>query len=245
MNTNEGKMCGGRAGSVYQYISFTGCMEMILGLDSYLETAVARSTVTLLKLRRQQFERIFKRRYAAGTLDTFRDYLAQRLCLYIYQCPQPSSAFLKFINIRLADADVLKNLRKAMYEMRDGVFGGAAGGGASVQEQKERSEKMVELKKRLHIPSGWEISLPAEDLADIALANLSKRLKVWSLLSQVNGGRPVRIQNHVHVVCWHTCRERKRQDVWRLAGLRTIKAVKIVVETNESTVLLTKHDTTK
>ena len=162
---------------------------MVLGLPTFLETVVARSTVTLLKLRRQQFDRIFKRRYAVQALETIKHYLAQRLCLYIYQCPSTDAAFLKFMNIRLADAAHLKNLRKTTYD-EDGVFSGAVG-----RESKESSEQRTELMKRLHMPRGTGITMPTEDLSEVALANMNMRLKVWSYNSQLNGGQLLRIQH--------------------------------------------------
>ncbi|KAK7090258.1 uncharacterized protein [Littorina saxatilis] len=168
-----------------------GCMEVILGLDTLLETAVARSTVTLLKLRRQQFDRIFKRRYAVQTLETIKQYLVQRLCLYIYQCPPNDSAFLKFLNIRLGDAARLKSIKKSTYD-EDKVFSGAVSA-----DGKQRSAQQTELLKRLHMPVGAGLTGPSEDDKEVALIDLHKRLKVWSLNSQLNGSKILRLrQSH-------------------------------------------------
>ena len=165
-------------------------MEMVLGLPTYLETVVARSTVTLLKLRRQQFDRIFKRRYATQALETIKHYLAQRLCLYIYQCPSNDAAFLKFINIRLADDTQLKHLRKTTFD-----DGGVFSGGAVSKESRDLVDQRTELMKRLHMPRGAELSLPAEDMSEVAVANMNQRLKAWSHNSQLNGGKLLMIQH--------------------------------------------------
>ncbi|KAL8578331.1 hypothetical protein ACOMHN_031705 [Nucella lapillus] len=177
-----------------------GGLEMVLELDTYIETAVAGSTVTLLRLPRTQYERIFcKRRYAAATIAKLKQHLATTLCLYIYQCPAVDSALFTFLNIRLEDADLLTSLRKALNETPESVFSGGAG---TSQEQRERSEKMQEMMKRLHMPKGRELCLPAEDMAEVALFNLKKRLKAWSESCQLNGGKLQRVpqQNHVSSV---------------------------------------------
>lgn len=168
-----------------------GGVEIMAGLNTFMETAVARSTVLLLKLRRSQFDRIFKKRYAAQALETIRNCLAQRICLYIYQCPPGDSAFLKYINIRLADDAHLKSLRKAMGTHDEGgVFSGA------VRAKKNQTDKEIELIKRLHMPVAAGISNPSEDLTEIAMDNMEKRLRDWSRISQLNGSKVDLFHSH-------------------------------------------------
>ena len=70
---------------------------MVLGLDSYIETATSTATCDLLVLRRHQYDRMFKRKYAISAVEKLKVDLATRLCLYIHQTTYNSCAFLKFL----------------------------------------------------------------------------------------------------------------------------------------------------
>lgn len=164
-------------------------MEMVMGLDNYIETATARSSCTLLKVRRQQYDRMLKRKFAVSTLERLKENLTSRLCLYIYQCPVADSAFLRFLNMKMADASLLATLRKGKQVFdANGVF-------QPTVNDKDVSESLVELMKRLHMPRDTAASLPPEDMSEVALSNMDKRLKLWSENSRLNGSKLVKLQN--------------------------------------------------
>ena len=89
-----------------------------MGLESYIETAIAPGECELLMLRRSQFERLFRRKYAAQTLEKLREAQAQKLCLYIYQSDPSSVEFLKFLNMRLMDSSVLQEVTRTVLVFR-------------------------------------------------------------------------------------------------------------------------------
>ncbi|XP_025079823.1 uncharacterized protein LOC112555609 [Pomacea canaliculata] len=165
-----------------------GALEMILGLDHYIESACTKSACVLLKLGRPQFDRLMKRKFALPTIENLKENLASRLCLYIYQCPPNDAAFLKYLNMKLADASLMATLRKSKQVFdTNGVFQGAI-------VDKERSEARTELMKRLHMSADRAASLPPEDMSEVVVANMDKRLKLWSEKSNLNGGKLVRLQ---------------------------------------------------
>lgn len=169
-------------------VSRAGALEMILGLDHYIESACTKSACVLLKLGRPQFDRLMKRKFALPTIENLKENLASRLCLYIYQCPPNDAAFLKYLNMKLADASLMATLRKSKQVFdTNGVFQGAI-------VDKERSEARTELMKRLHMSADRAASLPPEDMSEVVVANMDKRLKLWSEKSNLNGGKLVRLQ---------------------------------------------------
>lgn len=96
--------------------SFAGSLEVLLGLETYTETARAPGECEVLLLKRSQFERMFRRKYALNTVEKLKEVLATRLCLYIYQCAQRTSAsFLKYLNMRLIDASILQEVSESRH----------------------------------------------------------------------------------------------------------------------------------
>uniref|UniRef100_A0A2C9LGG3 Cyclic nucleotide-binding domain-containing protein n=1 Tax=Biomphalaria glabrata TaxID=6526 RepID=A0A2C9LGG3_BIOGL len=124
-----------------------GSLEIILGLDTYMENATAPGHCELLVLKRGQFEKTFKRKYALATLDQVKESLANKLCLYIYQSDPNKVAFLKFLNIKLMDSNILLEVKRSKHAKarRNTNIGG---------ERVNRSVEQQDIKnvmKRLHM----------------------------------------------------------------------------------------------
>ncbi|KAK3769256.1 hypothetical protein RRG08_059881 [Elysia crispata] len=168
-----------------------GAVEMLLGLESYIETAIAPGECELLMLRRSQFERLFRRKYAALTLEKLREAQAQKLCLYIYQSDPSRVEFLKFLNMRLMDSSVLQEVKKSKHaKARQAANIGAPKLSRSVEEK-----DIISVLKRLHMNSESAAELPPEDMSEIALAKMDKRLRLWSEKTNMNGSKLAGLQS--------------------------------------------------
>ncbi|GFO08771.1 CAMP-dependent protein kinase regulatory subunit [Plakobranchus ocellatus] len=168
-----------------------GAVEMLLGLESHIETAIAPGECELLMLRRAQFERLFRRKYAAVTLEKLREAQAQKLCLYIYQSDPSRVEFLKFLNMRLMDSSVLQEVKKSKHaKARQAANIGAQKITKSVEEK-----DIISVLKRLHMNSDSAAELPPEDMSEIALAKMDRRLRVWSEKTNMNGSKLAGLQS--------------------------------------------------
>ncbi|XP_005112955.2 uncharacterized protein LOC101859221 [Aplysia californica] len=168
-----------------------GSLEMTLGLDTYIETAVSPGECELVMLKRTQFERMFKRKYAATTLEKLREALAQKLCLYIYQSEPQNTAFLKFLNMKLMDATVLQEVKKSKHARarQEANIG-------QISETRTVEEKdIANVLKRLHMSSESAAQLPPEDMSELALAKMDRRLKLWSEKTNMNGSKLAELQS--------------------------------------------------
>ncbi|XP_055868348.1 uncharacterized protein LOC106055632 [Biomphalaria glabrata] len=168
-----------------------GSLEIILGLDTYMENATAPGHCELLVLKRGQFEKTFKRKYALATLDQVKESLANKLCLYIYQSDPNKVAFLKFLNIKLMDSNILLEVKRSKHAKarRNTNIGG---------ERVNRSVEQQDIKnvmKRLHMSTNRAAELPPEDMSEIALAKMDRRLRLWSEHTNMNGSKLSRLQS--------------------------------------------------
>ncbi|CAG5131952.1 unnamed protein product, partial [Candidula unifasciata] len=168
-----------------------GSLEVILNLDSFIETAVSHGECELMSLKRSQFEKTFKKRFAATTLDMLKESLANKLCLYMYQCDPADVAFLKFLNMKLMDGHVLQEVRKSKYGKSKGShFGAEKATNKSVEQ-----EEVLRVLKKLHMGSENARDLPLEDKSEIALAKMDRRLRIWSETTNLNGSKLARLQS--------------------------------------------------
>ncbi|CAL1541441.1 unnamed protein product [Lymnaea stagnalis] len=168
-----------------------GSLEIILGLDTYIENATAPGDCELLYLKRSQFEKMFKRKYALATLDKLKEALANKLCLYIYQSDPSTVAFLKFLNIKLMDFVILQEVKRNKHaKARQGINIGAERVTRGVEAKDVRN-----LMKRLHMNTDSAAELPPEDMSEIALAKMDRRLRLWSENTNMNGSRLASLQS--------------------------------------------------
>ncbi|KAH9514724.1 hypothetical protein Btru_023414 [Bulinus truncatus] len=168
-----------------------GSLEIILGLETYIENATAPGHCELLVLKRGQFEKTFKRKYALATLDTLKESLANKMCLYIYQSDPSKVAFLKFLNIKLMDANILLEVKRSkLAKVRSNINIGAERVRKNVEEEDIRS-----VMKRLHMSTNRAAELPPEDMSEIALAKMDRRLRLWSEHTNMNGSKIARLQS--------------------------------------------------
>lgn len=167
-----------------------GTLEVLLGLDTYIETARSPGECEVLLLKRSQFERMFKRKYALHAVEKLKESLASKLCLYIYQSAPRNVAFLKYLNMRLMDATVLQEVRKNKNsKVRAGVNIGQEKVNRAVDEH-----DIADLLKRLHMSADSAGQLPPEDMSEVALAKMDRRLRLWSEKTNMNGSKLERLQ---------------------------------------------------
>ncbi|XP_059178746.1 uncharacterized protein LOC131957918 isoform X1 [Physella acuta] len=168
-----------------------GSLEIILGLETYIENATAPGDCELLVLKKSQFEKMFKRKYALATLDKLKEVLANKLCLYIYQSDPNKVAFLKFLNIKLMDSSILQEVKRSKNaKVRQGTNIGAERQTRNVEEQ-----EIINVMKRLHMNSDSAAELPPEDMSEIALAKMDRRLRLWSEYTNMNGSKLAGLQS--------------------------------------------------
>uniref|UniRef100_A0A0B7A4N8 Cyclic nucleotide-binding domain-containing protein n=1 Tax=Arion vulgaris TaxID=1028688 RepID=A0A0B7A4N8_9EUPU len=167
-----------------------GSLELILGLDTYIETIISHGECQLLTLKRSQFERTFKKKFAETTLHMLKEALASKLCLYMYQCDPQNVAFLKFFNIKLIDAHVLQQVRRSKY----GKVKGSSVGAEKVTKANEGQE-VINVLKRLHMNADNAREFPAKDKSEIALAKMDRRLRNWSETTNMNGSKLTSLQS--------------------------------------------------
>ncbi|BFZ00757.1 hypothetical protein BsWGS_03796 [Bradybaena similaris] len=168
-----------------------GSLEAILNLDTYIETAVAHGECELMSLKRSQFEKTFGKRFAAATLDMLKETLASKLCLYMYQCNPADVAFLKFLNMKLMDGNVLQEVRKSKYRKPKGSHIGAEKATYKTVEQQE----VMSVLKKLHMSSENVREIQLEDKSEIALAKMDRRLRIWSETTNLNGSKLAGLQS--------------------------------------------------
>lgn len=157
---------------------FLGALEMVLGLESYIETATTTAACDMLVLRRGQYDRMFKRKYATQSVVKLKEDLATRLCLYIHQTTSGNCAFLKFLNMKLEDQRLLKTLKETKSR------NASKGKRRLVQEHTVeptdcQEDEWALILKRLHMRLDTTVSLPAASATEQVISKMEGRLKGW------------------------------------------------------------------
>ncbi|XP_041352079.1 uncharacterized protein LOC121370722 [Gigantopelta aegis] len=172
-----------------------GALEMVLGLEDCIETATATGTCEFLVLRKDQYDRLFRRKYATQSVNKLKDDLANRLCLYILKTSVAEGSFLRYLNMKLEDPSILRTLKenksysspRRQRQIRN-----------KMAVDKTRNETIAEVLKRLHMRSDMATSLPADDMSEVAISNMNGRLRTWrekTGLVLTNGTTPATIKN--------------------------------------------------
>ena len=149
---------------------------MVLGLEDCIETATATGTCEFLVLRKDQYDRLFRRKYAIQSVNKLKDDLANRLCLYILKTTPADGSFLRYLNMKLEDPSILRTLKenksynspRRQRHLR-----------SRMAMDKNRNETIAEVLKRLHMRSDMATSLPADDMSEMAISNMNGRLRTW------------------------------------------------------------------
>ncbi|XP_046564428.1 uncharacterized protein LOC124273258 [Haliotis rubra] len=155
-----------------------GALEMVLGLESYIETATTTAACDLLVLRRGQYDRMFKRKYATQSVVKLKEDLATRLCLYIHQTTSGNCAFLKFLNMKLEDQRLLKTLKET--KSRNAFKGKRRLQQEHTVEPTDcQEDEWTLILKRLHMRLDTTVSLPAASATEQVISKMEGRLKGW------------------------------------------------------------------
>ena len=131
-------------------------MEIILGLNTYIETSLVTRETGVLVLSKENFQRLFNRKFAAKTLSILRERLTMRLYLYIHRSEgsEDGSPFLKFLTYMLQDSDALdrlKLMKRKEREAKQGIVSQSDIDLADARSKARDAKEMALMMKKLNV----------------------------------------------------------------------------------------------
>lgn len=175
-----------------------GAHAVALGLPTSLDNAMVTREAEVLMLSRANFERLFNRKYAQGTLKKMRERLILRLYLYIHRAesvhPELKSPFLKFLTFLLQDeraVDDLKKRKRREREIKKGLIHNVDEDESEFKEGTKEAEQFEGMLKMLDInPKAAHKKLPSVESSQRVIDEIEAGLRSWVERSR-SGNSPI------------------------------------------------------
>ncbi|KAK3596919.1 hypothetical protein CHS0354_031697 [Potamilus streckersoni] len=164
---------------------YVGILEVALGLSSYLETARITTESCVLVLSKENYERLFQRRFANYTLQKMKETLTFRLYLYIHRSSRVDAPFLKFLTFMLQDGKSLKSLQKQKNKSTETTTQNLHG--LELYEKKENdtdTEKLENMMKILDLKGISKTRIPEVETSQRIMNEIETGLNRWIIRSR-------------------------------------------------------------
>ena len=138
------------------HIYISGALEIILGLNTYIETSLVTRETGVLVLSKENFQRLFNRKFAIKSVSIMRERLTMRLYLYIHRSEgtEDGSPFLKFLTYMLHDSDALdqlKRMKRKEREAKKGIVSQSDLDNAEARSRARDAKEMALMMKKLNV----------------------------------------------------------------------------------------------
>lgn len=133
-----------------------GALEIILGLNSYIENALVTREAGVLVLSKENYQRFFTKKFAQKAVEVLRERLTMRLYLYIHRSEgsETGSPFLKFLTYMLQDSEALnqlKRMKRKEKEVKAGIVSQSDIDSADARSRARDAKEMAVMMKKLGV----------------------------------------------------------------------------------------------
>lgn len=166
---------------------YAGALDVVLGLRTCLDNAMVTSEAEVLFLSRENFNRLFNRKYAQTTLRHIRERLIMRLYLYIHRADSLhhhlTSPFLKFLSFMLQDPSAVEDLKKKKRrerEIKRGLSHNVDQDDTDANYVSKNADEISGMLKMLDMdPKSSKIRLPAVESSQRVINEIDEGLRNW------------------------------------------------------------------
>lgn len=180
------------------YLLFAGAFEVVLRLPTCLDNAMVTRESEVLLLSLENYDRLFNRKYAHGTVQKLKERMKMRLYLYIHRAEMLHSAlkspFLKFLSFLLDDdnaVDDLKRSKRREREDKKGLLHDTGHGREDLKHGSREAKEMNNMLKMLDInPKTTQGRLPAMESSERVIREIEAGLNSWVERSRGSSPNP-------------------------------------------------------
>lgn len=166
---------------------YTGALDVVLALPTSLDNAMVTSEAEVLFLSRENFNRLFNRKYAQNTLKKMRERLILRLYLYIHRADSLhhhlTSPFLKFLSFLLQDPSAVEDLKKKKRrerEIKKGLIHNLDEDDTDANYVSKNADEISGMLKMLDMdPKSSKIRLPTVESSQRVINEIDEGLRNW------------------------------------------------------------------
>ncbi|KAL4220376.1 hypothetical protein ACF0H5_020781 [Mactra antiquata] len=164
-----------------------GSFDVVLRLPTCLDNAMVTRESEVLLLSRENYERLFNRKYAHDTVRKLKERMKMRLYLYINRAEMLHSSlkspFLKFLSFLLDDDNAvedLKRMKRREREEKRGLLHETSHPRDDLKYGSKEAKEMNSMLKLLDInPKSTQGRLPAMESSERIIKEIEDGLKSW------------------------------------------------------------------